>query len=681
MPVTCIHDLEFNPRERLLVAATHGRSMFKTTLPCPDAFDDDGDGIGNDCDNCPETFNPDQADADGDLLGDACDDCVDPDGDGRGNPGYPSAGCPDDNCPYVYNPDQADADGDGIGDVCEFATVPSFDTVATSCVRLMVSNTGNFARMGTQNVTLDYGNQGDCATVYVFDGTPVLTRYTGSSYLADFNLFNRNSFKQPLDGNPTEPVVDAGDYEIFKTGTFVTDDEGIALEKEWYAPKHADSCQFMIQCLRVYSWDGATHTGLALGEAMDLDIPSGSGANNTGGVDLSAKLIYQRGVGIGCQNNENRYGGISLLGAATITDDCVDTSLQPFGAYTTLNSVYLWPTGTFVPQQLYNNMQQPGLNADLREADQHTVMTFFNSLTVAPAETLSVYSIITTVRDGSAADLADNIYKARQWFADHIRPVCSGSFANGDIEIHLNGGDDVAYTGQVNTVEFWVRNGDALDSMSIAFEYSVGRDYAVKSDYGSHGYINEEGDAAGVFDLAGLVITPGIDGVTPDSILVSGAQVSSGGLPVHTTHTLCYTMQVEIPFGQEALPGGFCLDNIYYPPAGDWFFADSGGDYPPLFQGTASFSRRTPSAPAVCFDIVEGSCCFGLTGNVNCDSVEQVDIGDVTELIRLLFIEVGEEFCCEEEADIDFNEIVDIGDVTVLVSVLFIDVTDPPACR
>jgi len=63
--------------------------------------DPDGDGVGERCDNCPDTANADQADADGDGVGDACD-----------------------NCPDTANPDQLDPDGDGVGDACQAVDVP-----------------------------------------------------------------------------------------------------------------------------------------------------------------------------------------------------------------------------------------------------------------------------------------------------------------------------------------------------------------------------------------------------------------------------------------------------------------------------------------------------------------------------------------------------------------------------
>jgi len=91
-------------------------------------LDADGDGVGNDTDNCPQVPNPDQADSDGDGAGDACDNC--PNDSNKTEPGVCGCGkldadvdedgftC-DDNCPNDSNPDQADSDQDGLGDVCD----------------------------------------------------------------------------------------------------------------------------------------------------------------------------------------------------------------------------------------------------------------------------------------------------------------------------------------------------------------------------------------------------------------------------------------------------------------------------------------------------------------------------------------------------------------------------------
>jgi hypothetical protein len=69
----------------------------------------DGDGLGDVCDNCPDTPNADQADVDGDGVGDVCD-----------------------NCPDTFNPGQEDFDEDGVGDACD--ACPNYgDEFAGAC--------------------------------------------------------------------------------------------------------------------------------------------------------------------------------------------------------------------------------------------------------------------------------------------------------------------------------------------------------------------------------------------------------------------------------------------------------------------------------------------------------------------------------------------------------------------
>jgi Thrombospondin type 3 repeat/Putative metal-binding motif/von Willebrand factor type A domain len=126
--------------------------------------DDDGDGVPNITDNCPDAENTEQADADRDNIGDACDNCTqlpnheqeDSDDDGEGdacegailrggdkdNDGVPNEVdlCVDtydrsnadgdkdgwgdicDNCPLAANSDQKDSDKDSKGDVCDSDT-------------------------------------------------------------------------------------------------------------------------------------------------------------------------------------------------------------------------------------------------------------------------------------------------------------------------------------------------------------------------------------------------------------------------------------------------------------------------------------------------------------------------------------------------------------------------------
>jgi len=85
--------------------------------------DNDGDGVPNGSDNCPNVANPTQGNADGDATGDACDTCTDTDADGFGNPGFAANTCPLDGCPndpLKSTPgacgcgvSDADSDGDG----------------------------------------------------------------------------------------------------------------------------------------------------------------------------------------------------------------------------------------------------------------------------------------------------------------------------------------------------------------------------------------------------------------------------------------------------------------------------------------------------------------------------------------------------------------------------------------
>jgi hypothetical protein len=94
--------------------------------------DTDLDGIGDLCDNCPNTSNANQTDTDYDGLGDACDPDMDNDGVANAidncnyvpnldqqNHDTDSLGDACDNCDFTDNPVQYDENGDGVGDACD----------------------------------------------------------------------------------------------------------------------------------------------------------------------------------------------------------------------------------------------------------------------------------------------------------------------------------------------------------------------------------------------------------------------------------------------------------------------------------------------------------------------------------------------------------------------------------
>lgn len=137
-----------------------GRTDPPTYDPNLIAFDTDGDGINDACDNCPLVPNPDQQDADGDWIGDACD--TDWDNDGVSNDL--------DNCLSVPNPDQADSDGDGVGDACDDCpgSVPGLVVDASGCPPRIV---GDFDRDGDVDQS-DFGHLQVCLTEYSYTTIP-----------------------------------------------------------------------------------------------------------------------------------------------------------------------------------------------------------------------------------------------------------------------------------------------------------------------------------------------------------------------------------------------------------------------------------------------------------------------------------------------------------------------------
>jgi hypothetical protein len=70
-----------------------------------------------------------------------------------------------------------------------------------------------------------------------------------------------------------------------------------------------------------------------------------------------------------------------------------------------------------------------------------------------------------------------------------------------------------------------------------------------------------------------------------------------------------------------------------------------------------------------------------MVGNVDCSDDEVIDIGDITAMIRYLFIDFEMLPCpMEANADGDPDGSIDVGDLTAMIDFFFISGTPLPNC-
>jgi hypothetical protein len=340
--------------------------------------------------------------------------------------------------------------------VADTVVPPVLDTIATSCLSLAVLNNGEFGNQGEGKVNMDFYNAGDCdttATVYVYDGSPVVTWIDGVDTIGNWSVFG-NNYVSPVGFFPqTEGSKSTvGVNQIYST-TFSTRDTSLLMTKTFYAPQGgASDCKYIIQELKVVSGDGASHSGLNIGEAIDWDIPADSGSRNGSGFNESAGLIYQfggeyhqddTGQNIACQDNDLRYGGMKFLGMYKKTADWTDLG-APSGAYTADNPTFVYGNDQgFKVGELYTEMLNTGFSAYSSSApeslytDLHMVMTYQTGYTVNPGETLLVYVALVTEENGGLSAFTTSANAAYDWYCANVitdPPGCGCCKQRGDVD-------------------------------------------------------------------------------------------------------------------------------------------------------------------------------------------------------------------------------------------------------
>jgi hypothetical protein len=296
--------------------------------------------------------------------------------------------------------------------------------IGTACKRLRIYDQGRLGN-NAPNASLDFTDAYDpdnCADIYLYDGSPIVCRPDGDSVLCFTAIFDQNTLL------PTSFImVDSLSNASYThaVSQFMTSDAAIGFIAEYYAPKHPDSCGFIIQKVRFWNRTGGVLNNVVVGEALDWDVPGRPAAKNESGYDAGRSLIYQ----YGCDQDEcdsllpnKRYAGIAAW------------DNKPFKNYRTLdNAVYVYEGGPFgadaplPPDTIYQLMKNgTGFFPAIIDSCQDLMsLVTFGKYNMQPNDTQCVVKILSTSReDTDGSVLKANIDKGNAFIDAHDEITC-----------------------------------------------------------------------------------------------------------------------------------------------------------------------------------------------------------------------------------------------------------------
>jgi len=334
--------------------------------------------------------------------------------------------------------------------VADTVVLPDWDTISTACLDLTVGTNGNTGGNYTDSVNMDYvGHGGECdagtnsrgdATIYLGEGSPVIIRKPiPTSYVGSWAGWNNGIWM--ADPNAFKPVTGAGyaphgpisgsNYTGFNSGTFLTIDSLVKVERTWWAPTHVDSCNFIVQRTRVFpAAIGTPVTNLQIGEMIDWDIPSDSGtSSDVSGFDAPKRLVWLRGFNrtdtvTDCIDNSKRYGGMALLNWFMKDKACSDVL---YGGHAIPNDPYIY---NIAADSLSHMMHVPSYTNDAALIDdQSALLTFKDAYTLPANDTLTIFTALATVKTAASTsaglvDLKTAVDKAKEFMKKTVG-VCA----------------------------------------------------------------------------------------------------------------------------------------------------------------------------------------------------------------------------------------------------------------
>ncbi len=183
-----------------------------------------------------------------------------------------------------------------------------------------------------------------------------------------------------------------------------------------------------------------------------------------------------------------------------------------------------------------------------------------------------------------------------------------------------------------------------------------------------------------------IQISGSLNGISLDSFSVAGCR-TSGFSSVGYSHWLSstqYTLLISnLTFDPDTdlPPGVGPALKLYYTIPGSashgqqaqLSFDGYTGHFPELSGRIATYNARTVDATITVGS--GGNCCIGVTGNIDGDPEEKVNVSDLTRFVDYFFGS-GEDLACEQEADTNGDGDVNLIDLTTLTQFLFNGMTD-----
>lgn len=287
------------------------------------------------------------------------------------------------------------------------------------------------------------GIQLDCDSqeVYLYDMTPVVMTDASTGWWApyyDARNPDSNNFV-PIPGDQLTEFCSGNTMKQFLTGDFVTSDSAIGMNKAWAAPNNW--VQFVIERWQIFSRNGLIHTGVQLGEYLDIDVPSDTNVNNHGVIVEADDYIWMTGQETddeSCEQNDLRFYAAGLLGyyytSEYLADDQVNhTGLA--GAYVVIHPTLMDDNYEFVPDSLWEYMTKKQFLADNSTWDDQRAFLAYGGFDIKPNDTLVIWTVHGSLLGAGESFVADQIAKAKVWYMAHRGEIglcgCCGQFTEG----------------------------------------------------------------------------------------------------------------------------------------------------------------------------------------------------------------------------------------------------------